>query len=207
MSAHPETSDIYFVRHAPVIKEPGHVPPADPPIQKLDYRLEQVASMLPRQARWHVSPLLRAHQTAELLAPLLEPVSMTEDEIRGNGSRRMGGAAGRRGLERDRARTTSQLVIRHRRAAGRQFATLMTRVGSWMDQAAATCMNRKSSSRIRIRAALAHALHAALDHAVGVPVPHFGILHLRLMDPPGRRRRRSWLFAGLGTEALPGTPS
>ena len=33
MSRHPETSEIFFVRHAPVVKKSGHVPPADPPIQ------------------------------------------------------------------------------------------------------------------------------------------------------------------------------
>ena len=61
MSRHPETSEIFFVRHAPVVKKSGHVPPADPPIQDLDYRLERVAAMLPQGADWHVSPLLLAH--------------------------------------------------------------------------------------------------------------------------------------------------
>ena len=78
MSRHPETSEIFFIRHAPVVKKSGHVPPADPPIQDLDYRLERVAAMLPQGADWHVSPLLRAHQTAALLTPLLAPKSMTE---------------------------------------------------------------------------------------------------------------------------------
>ena len=45
MSRHPETSEIFFVRHAPVVKKSGHVPPADPPIQDLDYRVERVAAM------------------------------------------------------------------------------------------------------------------------------------------------------------------
>ena len=216
MSAHPETSDIYFVRHAPVIKEPGHVPPADPPIQKLDYRLEQVASMLPRQARWHVSPLLRAHQTAELLAPLLEPVSMTEDENLAEMD--LGEWAERpvaevwKEIERGPLHNWSFVTAELQPPGGDSFATLMTRVGSWMDQAAASFTHEPqiviTHSGV-IRAALAHALHAAPDHAVGVPVPHFGILHLRLMDP-GRAGAAGghWLFAGLGDpDALPGTPS
>ena len=64
MSRHPETSEIFFVRHAPVVKKSGHVPPTDPPIQDLDYRLEQVAAMLPQGADWHVSPLFSAHEIA-----------------------------------------------------------------------------------------------------------------------------------------------
>ena len=212
MSKHPETSEIFFVRHAPVAKKSGHVPPADPPIQELDYRLEQVAAMLPQGACWHVSPLLRAHQTAALLTPLLAPKSMTENANLAEMD--LGDWAERpvaevwEEIERGPLHNWSFVTAELEPPGGDSFTTLMKRVGSWMDEAAdgftAEPQIVVAHSGV-IRAALAHALKASPDHAVGVPVPHFGILHLRLMDPARASAAGGhWLFAGLkDPEALP----
>ena len=212
MSKHPETGEIFFVRHAPVIKKSGHVPPADPPIQELDYRLEQVAAMLPQGACWHVSPLLRAHQTAALLTPLLAPKSMTENANLAEMD--LGDWAERpvaevwEEIERGPLHNWSFVTAELEPPGGDSFTTLMKRVGIWMDEAAdgftADPQIVVAHSGV-IRAALAHALKASPDHAVGVPVPHFGILHLRLMDPARASAAGGhWLFAGLkDPEALP----
>ena len=212
MSRHPETSEIFFVRHAPVVKKSGHVPPADPPIQDLDYRLEQVAAMLPQGADWHVSPLLRAHQTAALLTPLLAPKSMTESANLAEMD--LGTWAERpvaevwEEIERGPLHNWSFVTAELEPPGGDSFATLMKRVGNWMDGAAESFTTEPqivvAHSGV-IRAALAHALQASPDHAVGVPVPHFGILHLRLMEPARASAAGGhWLFAGLkDPEALP----
>ena len=212
MSRHPETSEIFFVRHAPVVKKSGHVPPADPPIQDLDYRLEQVAAMLPQGADWHVSPLLRAHQTAALLTPLLAPKSMTESANLAEMD--LGTWAERpvaevwEEIERGPLHNWSFVTAELEPPGGDSFATLMKRVGNWMDEAAESFTAEPqivvAHSGV-IRAALAHALQASPDHAVGVPVPHFGILHLRLMEPARASADGGhWLFAGLkDPEALP----
>ena len=212
MSRHPETSEVFFVRHAPVVKKSSHVPPADPPIQDLDYRLEWVATMLPQGADWHVSPLLRAHQTAALLTPLLAPKSMTESANLAEMD--LGTWAERpvaevwEEIERGPLHNWSFVTAELEPPGGDSFATLMKRVGSWMDEAAAGFTAAPqvvvAHSGV-IRAALAHALQASPDHAVGVPVPHFGILHLRLMDPARAGAAGGhWLFAGLkDPEALP----
>ena len=212
MSRHPETSEIFFVRHAPVVKKSGHVPPADPPIQDLDYRLEQVAAVLPQGADWHVSPLLRARQTAALLTPLLAPKSMTESANLAEMD--LGTWAERpvaevwEEIERGPLHNWSFVTAELEPPGGDSFATLMKRVGSWMDEAAESFTTEPqivvAHSGV-IRAALAHALQASPDHAVGVPVPHFGILHLRLMEPARASAAGGhWLFAGLkDPEALP----
>ena len=212
MSRHPETSEFFFVRHAPVVKKSGHVLPADPPIQDLDYRIEWVATMLPQGADWHVSPLLRAHQTAALLTPLLAPKSMTESANLAEMD--LGTWAERpvaevwEEIERGPLHNCSFVTAELEPPGGDSFATLMKRVGNWMDGAAAGFEAEPqvvvAHSGV-IRAALAHALQASPDHAVGVPVPHFGILHLRLMDPARADAAGGhWLFAGLkDPEALP----
>jgi broad specificity phosphatase PhoE len=49
-----------------------------------------------------------------------------------------------------------------------------------------------------IRAAMSVALRAPLDHVVGIPVPHFGILRLTLMEPSRADAQGGcWLFEGL----------
>ena len=49
-----------------------------------------------------------------------------------------------------------------------------------------------------MRAAMSVALHAPLDHVVGIPVPHFGILRLTLMEPSRADAQGGcWLFEEL----------
>ena len=77
MSMHPQTSSLHFIRHAPVVKRSGHVPPADPPIVDGAFNLSPLTDQLPEQAIWHVSPLQRTMQTAELLMKSRHPLRMS----------------------------------------------------------------------------------------------------------------------------------
>ena len=77
MSMHPQTSSLHFIRHAPVVKRSGHVPPADPPITDGAFNLAPLTEQLPEQAIWHVSPLQRTMQTAELLMESPHPLRMS----------------------------------------------------------------------------------------------------------------------------------
>ena len=54
MSTHPQTGSLYFIRHAPVVKRPGHVPPADPPITSGPFNLALLREELPEDAIWRV---------------------------------------------------------------------------------------------------------------------------------------------------------
>ena len=77
---HPALTDFYFIRHAPVVKREGHLPPYDPPIKEGPFDLAPLKKRLPQNADWHVSPLLRTRQTADLLMPDLVPGSVTFDD-------------------------------------------------------------------------------------------------------------------------------
>jgi broad specificity phosphatase PhoE len=79
MNDHPDTCEFFFIRHAPVVRQPGHVPPADPPIEEMPYALDRLTDLLPDGADWHVSPLFRAQQTADLIAGACSPASRTAD--------------------------------------------------------------------------------------------------------------------------------
>ncbi|MEC7496327.1 MAG: phosphoglycerate mutase family protein, partial [Pseudomonadota bacterium] len=77
MSTHPQTGSLYFVRHAPVVKRTGHVPPADPPIMDGPFNLAPLCKQLPENAIWHVSPLQRTVETAELMKQDLKPARVS----------------------------------------------------------------------------------------------------------------------------------
>jgi len=205
MTPHPEICEIFLVRHAPVVKQRNHVPPADPPIEPHHYDVTPLVSQLPTGARWHVSPLRRTQQTAQLLAPALAPEAMSD--------------APRLvemdfGVWHDRPVAEIWEQIKHgplhnwtflsadmTAPQGESFAALTDRVAGWMREveAAFTPTPRIVITHAGVmRAAMALALAAPLDHVVGVPVPHFGVLKLTLMDPArATAAGGAWLFGGL----------
>lgn len=214
MTVHPATRGLYFVRHAPVHKAAGHVPPSNPPILEADYLLQTVTAMLPRDAAWLVSPLHRARQTADLLAPLLAPASRTElPEL---SEMEFGDWAGRPVAEVwDEISTGplhnwSFLTADTLPPGGESFTMLATRVAGWMESLAFDTAPLVIIAHSGVmRAAMAHALGMPVDHAVGIPVAHFGVLHLRQMDPArATAAGGQWLFTGLtDPKAVPENPS
>jgi alpha-ribazole phosphatase len=64
-----ELTDWYLIRHAPVASDhPGLYQDQDAPIAPLETeRLARLATMLPTDADWHVSPRTRTQQTAQAL--------------------------------------------------------------------------------------------------------------------------------------------
>ena len=212
MTSHPETAEIFLIRHAPVVKEAGHVPPADPPIVEQSYRLEALASMLPTGADWQVSPLHRTKQTAALLTPRLAPALMQEDARLAE--MEFGDWAGRPvsdvwdEIKDGPLHNWSFVTADTTPPGGSSFHDLVGQVQGWMDDLAA---NFTPAPRIMvthggvIRAAISIAMAGASEHAVGIPVPHFGVARLRLMDPArAKAAGGAWLFAGLSDpQAVP----
>jgi len=213
MTAHPETAEIFLVRHAPVVKRPGHVPPSDPPIIDQPYALRELTAMLPRDAEWHVSPLQRARQTAALLMPHLAPASTHEDSRLAE--MEFGGWADRpvaevwAEIKDGPLHNWSFVTAGTTPPGGGSFHDLVRQVQGWMDGLAdefsATPRIAVTHAGV-IRAAISIAMAAVPDHAVGIPVPHFGVARLRLMDPDrATAAGGSWLFAGLSDpQAVPG---
>lgn len=212
MTSHPETADIFFVRHAPVEKKPGHVPPSDPPIIDQPYELEMIAGMLPSDADWHVSPLSRTRQTTALLTPHLRPASLQEDTRLAE--MEFGSWADRPvadvwdEIKGGPLHNWSFVTAGTTPPDGESFNDLIVRVGGWMDALAAgftpTPRIVVTHSGV-IRAAISIAMAASPEHVVGIPVPHFGVAHLRLMNPArASEAGGSWLFAGLSDpQAVP----
>ena len=77
-----DITDFYFIRHGPVVKKDGHLPPHDAPLIDQPFDLDALVKTLPHHADWHISPLQRAQQTASLLTGHLAPASkITEPEL------------------------------------------------------------------------------------------------------------------------------
>ena len=70
-----DITDFYFIRHGPVVKKDGHLPPHDAPLIDQTFNLDALVKTLPHHADWHISPLQRAQQTASLLTGHLAPAS------------------------------------------------------------------------------------------------------------------------------------
>lgn len=191
MTAHPETCDYFFIRHAPVEKPSGVVPPADPPIKALSYDVDEVVDQLPKSAVWHISPLLRTRQTADLLTAKLYPartplpapdlVEMDFGDWHGQPVSDIWPQ-----IEAGPLHNWSFLTADRQPPGGESFLSQIARVKGWMQREEE---NFSAQPRVVmahagiLRAALTLALGGQPDQTVGIPIPHFGILKLTLMDP------------------------
>lgn len=210
MTTHPETAEIFLVRHAPVVKRPGHVPASNPPIIEQPYRLDRITDVLPRGADWHVSPRQRTRQTAALLTPHLDPARMNEDSRLAE--MEFGDWADRPvadvwdEIKDGPLHNWSFVTAGTVPPGGSSFHDLIRQVAGWMDDLATSFT---PAPRIVvthagvIRAAICIAMAAAPEHAVGIAVPHFGVARLRLMDPTrATAAGGSWLFARLSDQQV-----
>jgi alpha-ribazole phosphatase len=205
MTTHPESCDVFFIRHAPVVKQSGHLPPADPPMVPREFDVTPFVSQLPTGAEWHVSPLLRTRQTADLLTPSLMPAGMSpapqlvEMDFGSWHDRPVAEVWDQ--IKDGPLHNWTFLTADHIAPQGESFAMLVDRVAGWMHQLESgfSAIPRIVITHAGvIRAAMALALATPLDHVVGIPVPHFGVLKLTLMDPArATETGGAWLFGGL----------
>ena len=187
---HPAITDFYFIRHAPVVKREGHLPPHDPPIKEGPFDLAPLKNRLPQNADWHVSPLLRTRQTADLLMPDLVPGSVTFDD---------------RLVEMDFGDWHDQPVAkvwaeiadgpRHNWSfimpqtqppGGESFSAQCKRIAGWLDDRAAQPATNPQIIITHagvISAVLGHILGVSPQQAIGVAVANFAVLQTSLMEP------------------------
>ena len=205
MTAHPEICDVFFIRHAPVVKQPGHLPPADAPIEPRTFDVAPLVNQLPIAADWHISPLQRAQQTADLLTPSLAPAGVSPApqlvEMDHGAWHDRPVASVWDQIKDGPLHNWTFLTASHLAPQGESFAILAERVAGWMrqleDDFSPTPKVVIAHAGV-IRAAMALALAAPLDHVVGIPVPHFGVLKMTLMDPArATEAGGTWLFASL----------
>ena len=183
-----DITDFYFIRHGPVVKIKGHLPPYDAPLIEQEFDLDALVKTLPHHADWHISPLQRTQQTASLLTGHLAPTSeITEAAL----------AEQHFGDWHDRPIATvwQQLAVlpKHNWSFivhdfcppnGESFDQQMLRVGSWCD-----LQERKRFTNPQIIVAHIGTIRAVLAHILGLPaylaqaieIPYFGGLHASLM--------------------------
>lgn len=195
VNTHPRMTDFYFIRHAPVVKRSGHLPPHDPDIADRPYDLESLISMLPKNADWHISPLRRTQQTATLLTADLAPRSQHLDD------RLVEMAFGEwddqpvadvwAELSKGPKHNWSFLTPEVTPPGGESYADLCLRVSAWLDDIATNLFAQPhpvppqiiiSHSGV-LRAVMRHVMQTSPEHTIGIPITHFGCLHLSLMEP------------------------
>jgi alpha-ribazole phosphatase len=185
----PGITPFYFVRHAPVVKDIGCLPAYDPPITDGPFWLDDLAKTLPKSADWHVSPLLRTRQTADLLRDKLLPHSERLDDALVEQS------FGRwHGQKIEYVWNQIQQGPRHNWGFlmpdisppdGDSFNDQMGRMAAWCE---AVEQRRFARPQIifthagTIRAVLAHMMGISPVKAQSIAIAHFGYLHASLMD-------------------------
>ena len=183
-----DITDFYFIRHGPVVKMEGHLPPHDAPLIEQEFDLDALVKTLPHHADWHISPLQRAQQTATLLTGHLAPASeITEAAL----------VEQHFGDWHDQPIATiwQQLAMlpKHNWSFitpdfcpphGESFDQQMLRVRSWCYLQEG---KRFTTAQIvvahigTIREVLAHILDLPADVAQAIEIPYFGGLHASLM--------------------------
>ena len=207
-----DITDFYFIRHGPVVKKEGHLPPYDAPLIAQEFDLGELVKTLPQHADWHISPLRRAQETASLLTSHLAPASkITEAAL----------AEQHFGDWHDQPIATiwQQIAtlpkhnwsfIPHdfRPPHGESFDQQTLRVSSWCD-----LQERKRFTNAQIivahvgtiRAVLAHILGLPADLAQAIEIPYFGGLHACLMTKrhAANNLGGAWQIHQLGSITLP----
>lgn len=187
---HPEITEFYFIRHAPVVKRDGYLPPHDPPIKKEPFDMAPLKDRLPKDADWHISPLLRTRQTADLLMPELVPGSVVFDErlVEMNFGDWHDSPVTEVWAEiADSPRHNWSFIMPHTQPpGGESFNAQCNRIASWLDDKAAL---PATSPQIIIThagviiAVLSHILGISPLQAISVTVANFAVLQANLMEP------------------------
>lgn len=205
MADHPRITDFYFVRHGPVVRREGHLPPYDAPLTDGPFDLSSLLQRLPKNADWHISPLARTQATAALLHPDLAPASLKLDE-------RLIEMSFGNWHDSPVADVWTQLNSRPKHnwsfimpdtepPAGDSFNEQCARIKIWLDEMAARNLNRPqiiiAHSGV-IRAALCHILRTKPIHTIGIPIAHFACMTATLMEAErATDAGGAWQFTGL----------
>lgn len=206
MSMDGKITEFYFIRHAPVVKREGHVPPHDPDIDPGPHGVDALRAFLPKQANWHVTPLKRTSQTATLLNKNLAPLSVTPavdlaEQFLGDWHDQPIDAVWEQLAplpKHNWSFAPSHLVPPN----GESFDQLYARVGTWFETMQAQQYNAPQvviSHSGTMRAILAHMMGLDAGRALAVKIPHFGCIHASLMDASAARHQGgAWQIHHIG---------
>lgn len=207
MISETDITAFHFIRHGPVVKQAGHLPPHDAPLIDQPFDLRELIANLPRNADWHISPLQRAQQTAGLLIDQLAPASQTTEAAL---------AEQHFGDWHDQpiAIIWQQLAAlpKHNWSFlthdicppnGESFDQQMARVAAWcrlQEDKEFRAPQIVVAHVGTIRAVAAHIFGLPADIAQAIDIPHFGGLHASLMNAAksGGHRGGAWQIHRLG---------
>ncbi len=185
---HQFITEFYFIRHAPVVKREGYLPPHDPPIKEGPFDLAPLKNRLPKNADWYISPLLRARQTADLLMADLVPRSVIFDErlVEMNfGDWHDKPLAEVWAEIADAPRHNWSFIMPHTQPpGGESFIALCKRIARWLDDKVAQPVTNPQIIITHagvISAVLSHILGISPQRAIGVAVANFSVLQTSLM--------------------------
>ncbi|MBT6416682.1 histidine phosphatase family protein [Candidatus Puniceispirillum sp.] len=180
---------FYFVRHAMVQKKSDHLPPHDPPITNQPHDLTSLIEALPKGADWHISPLQRTRQTADLLKAQLDPQStkiepaLVEQSF-GTWDEQLVADIWKELKDKPR-HNWSYMTADRVPPGGESFAQQCLRVAHWcqlQEQQEFLSPQILITHAGTIRAMLAHMLDISPDRALSFDVPNLGYFEAHLMN-------------------------
>ena len=184
-----DITPFFFFLHAPVEKKKGHIPEYDAVITKGPFDLKPLIANLPKHAAWHISPLQRAQQTANLIKEHLTPVSqITEPAL---AEQNFGEWHGQpiekiwQQIKKEPKHNWSFIMHDICPPNGETFDNQIMRVKFWcelQEQKQLTTAQIVFAHAGTIRAAVAHMLGLSAARAQSIDVPHFSYLHVSLMS-------------------------
>ena len=212
MSERNAITEFFFIRHAPVQKAEGHVPPHDPDIITDAFDTEALRAYLPHSADWHITSLRRTAQTAALLAETLSPrstrvVPELTEQFLGDWHGQLIADVWQELAPQPKHNWTfapGHLVPPN----GENFDTLFARVGDWhgkITQQAFDAPQVIVSHSGTMRAIFGHMFGLDPARALCVRIPHFGCIHASLMasDQAAPHEGGQWQLHHIGAIAIP----
>ena len=187
---------LYLIRHAPVKQVKGYFPEHNPDAIIKNNQLKMLATLIPNNCVWYVSPLKRAIQTAEALSKFVNYSEMVRENklIEQN----FGDWSGKKIS--DVWEVLKECKTKHNFSFispdfsppnGESFKEQSKRVGIWLKKL--NVLEGKSiviiSHAGTIRSILSHALKIKNDYAIGIEIRHQSLNILEMINKNDNRHK------------------
>ena len=187
---------LYLIRHAPVKQVKGYFPEHNPDAIIKNNQLKMLATLIPNNCVWYVSPLKRAIQTAEALSKFVNYSKMVRENklIEQN----FGDWSGKKIS--DVWEFLKECKTKHNFSFispdfsppnGESFKEQSKRVGIWLEKL--DVLKGKSiviiSHAGTIRSILSYALKIKNDYAIGIEIRHQSLNILEMINKNDNRHK------------------
>ena len=182
-------SKLIFIRHAPVDTEVGYLPDNDPDAIINEFKIKNLASYLPQDCIWYVSPLKRTIQTAKALSKYVAVKDVIlEKKLK---EQNFGDWAGKKISEvwKELKKNTSQhnfsfICPEVSPPKGENFLNILERVSIWLEELhfyepqTAVIITHAGI----IRGTLSFVLGIEPDKVIGIEISHLSITRLEFLS-------------------------